>query len=60
MPSNRVIYITVIAENADIESPDYAVKYDKRGLFVKECEIEIYGYRAYAYLVLDPVRRQCH
>jgi hypothetical protein len=57
MPSNRVVYRTVIAENADIESPDYAVKYDKRGLFVKECEIEIYGYRAYAYLVLDPVRR---
>jgi transposase len=57
MPSNRTIYKNIIAENTDIESPKYAVKYDKRGLFVKENAIEIYGHRAFAYLVLDPERR---
>ena len=57
MPSNRTIYKNIIAENVDIENPKYAVKYDKRGLFVKENEIEIYGYKAFAYLVLDPERR---
>jgi transposase len=59
MPSNRVVYRNIIAENTDIESPKYAVRYDKRGLFVKENEIEIYGYKAFAYLVLDPTRRGC-
>ena len=57
MPSNRVVYGKIISENIDIENPKYAVKYNKRGLFVKEIEIEIYGYTAYAYLVLDPERR---
>jgi len=57
MPSNRTVYKNIISENTDIENPLYAVKYDKRGLFVKENEIEIYGNKAYAYLVLDPERR---
>jgi len=57
MPSNRTVYQSVIVSNSDIESPQYAVKYDKRGLFVKETEVEIYGYKAFAYLVLDSARR---
>ena len=57
MPSNRVIYKNIIAKCHDIESPQYAIKLDRRGLFVKENEIEIYGYKAFAYLVLDPQRR---
>lgn len=57
MPANRVVYRNIIVENTDIENPAYAVKYNSRGLFVKENVIEIYGYTAYAYLVLDPERR---
>jgi transposase len=57
MPSNRTVYKNIISENTDIESFEYAVKYDKRGLFVKSIEIEIYGCKAFAYLVLDPERR---
>ena len=57
MPSNRTVYQDVIGSNSDIESPQYAVKYDKRGLFVKETEVEIYGYKAFAYLVLNSARR---
>jgi transposase len=57
MPSNRTVYKKIIAENIDIQSPQYAVQYDKRGLFVKENEITIYGQKAFAYLVLDPERR---
>jgi transposase len=57
MPSNRVIYKEIIDSNPNIESPEYAVIYDKRGLFVKEQEVEIQGYKAFAYLVLDPERR---
>jgi len=57
MPSNRTAYKRVIAENTDIESPKYAVQYDKRGLFIKENEIDLYGKKVFAYLVLDPERR---
>lgn len=57
MPSNRTVYKNIITENIDIESPKYAVQYDKRGLFVKENEITIYEQKAFAYLVLDPERR---
>jgi transposase len=57
MPSNRIIYKEIIDGNLDIESPEHAVIYDKRGLFVKEQEVEVHGYKAYAYLVLDPERR---
>ena len=57
MPSNRNTYKSVIAENTDIENPKYAVKYGKRGLFVKEIETELFGHKAFAYLVLDPQRR---
>jgi len=57
MPSNRIVYRNIIAENTDIENPSYAVKYNKRGLFVKENKIEIYGVQAFAYLILDPERR---
>ena len=57
MPSNRVVYKEIIAQNADIESPVYAVKHDKRGLFVKEVAIRLYDNDAFAYLVLDPERR---
>lgn len=57
MPANRTIYKNIISENTDIESPKYATKYNKRGLFVKEVETEIYGHKAFAYLVLDPERR---
>jgi hypothetical protein len=35
----------------------YTIKLDRRGLFVKGNEIEIYGYKAFAYLVLNPQRR---
>ena len=57
MPANRIVYRNIITENVDIESPKYAIKYNKRGLFVKEIELDIYGYKAFAYLVLDPERR---
>lgn len=57
MPSNRVIYRDIIGGNTDIESPEYAVKYDTRGLFAKENAAEIYGRKAFACLVLDPQRR---
>ena len=58
MPSNLVLYRSVVAQCGDIESSRYVVKFGKRGLFVKEVEVEVCGGRgAFGYLVLDPERR---
>lgn len=57
VPLNRVICKDFIARSVDVECPLYAVKYDKRGLFVKREEVEFCGRRVFVYLVLDPQRR---
>ena len=58
MPSNRVIYKSLIHEDdASIERSENAVKYGKRGLFIRKRHIDLYGYPAFAYVVCDPIRR---
>jgi len=58
MPSGRAIYKSLIHENrGNIEQEENIVIYGKRGLFVCKRQIELYGYRAFAYIVCDPVRR---
>jgi len=58
LPSGRVIYKTLIEENSTkIERKENIVIYGKRGLFVNKQPIELYGHRAFAYIVCDPVRR---
>lgn len=58
MPSSRSVYKDLIKKEAsDLESIENAVKYNKRALFVKKVEIKLYGHPAYAYIVLDPIRK---
>lgn len=58
LPSLRIIYKKLIAEELhDIESVSYAVRYGKRGLFVKQKEIDLFNHKAYAHVVLDPERK---
>lgn len=58
LPSGRKIYKQLIrAHGKELEAPENIVRYGERGLFVKEVEFELVGKVAYAYLVLDPVRR---
>jgi transposase len=58
MPSSRTIYKKLIAKEADdLENVEYAIKYNKRILFVKKVEINLYTYKAYAYVILDPLRK---
>ena len=58
MPSNRVIYGSLIRESAGvIERKENAVIYGKRGLFICKRQIDLYGHHAFAYIVCDPVRR---
>lgn len=58
LPSLRILYKQLVAEElSDIESVAYAVRYGKRGLFVKQKEIDLFGHKAYAHIVLDPERK---
>ena len=58
LPSLRIIYKELInTEIKDIESVKYVVRYGKRVMFVKQKEIDLFGKKAYAHIVLDPERK---
>lgn len=59
LPSGRTLYKDLIAKEAkDLESPRNIVKYGKkRGLFIKQIEVNLFGKKGFAYLVLDPQRK---
>lgn len=58
LPAQRVLYKELVAEHAkSLESGLNIVRNGERGLFVKQVEIDLFGKRAFAYLVLDPKRK---
>ncbi len=58
LPSLRKLYKRLILEESrELESYRNAVRYGKRVLFVKQREVELFGKRVYAYVVLDPERK---
>lgn len=58
LPASRTLYKELINEEAKLlESISNGTKYGKRGLFVKEKTIDLFGKKAYAYIVLDPKRK---
>jgi transposase len=58
LPSLRILYKKLVAEElGDIESLSNAVRYGKRGLFVKQKEVDLFGHKTYAHIVLDPERK---
>lgn len=59
LPAGRTTFKELIRnETGDLESRRHMVQYGKtRGLFVKKKEIDLFGKKAHAYIVLDPQRR---
>jgi hypothetical protein len=58
LPAGRIIYKNILTEHAhDIEQLKNAYTMGKRGYFAKSLEIDLYGHKAYAYLILDPARK---
>ena len=58
LPAGRTLYKELItSEVKDLESRSNMVLYGERGLFVKQKQIELFGKKAYTYLVLDPERK---
>lgn len=57
LPANRKLYKKLVTGIKDLEEIKYAVQYGKRALFVKKQEVDLFGKPAFAYIVLDPVRK---
>ena len=58
LPSTRALFKELIKEETPaLERFEYAVKYGKRALFVKERGITLFGKDIYAYVVLDPEKK---
>jgi len=58
LPSMRIIYKELILSEAkNIERYENITKYGKRGLFIKQKKINLFGKDAFAYIVLDPERK---
>ncbi|HIC90530.1 MAG TPA: transposase, partial [Syntrophaceae bacterium] len=51
LPALRKLYKLVVEESREIESYRNAVRYGKRVLFIKKREVELFGNKAYAYIV---------
>jgi len=58
LPALRKLYKRLVFEESrEIESYRNAVRYGKRVLFIKKREVELFGNKANAYIVLDPERK---
>jgi transposase len=58
LPAGRTLYHEIITNHSgDIEKLENAYTMGKRGYFAKLLEINLYGHKAHAYLILDPERK---
>ena len=58
LPAQRILYKELVAEHAkSLEAYPNIIRYGERGLFVKQVEVDLFGRKAFAYLVLDPKRK---
>lgn len=58
LPSIRTLYKELIkSDSGNLEKYENLIRYGKRGLFIKQKEINLFGKKAYAYLILDPKRK---
>lgn len=58
LPSIRCLYKDLIRKHTGtLEEQKNITRYGERGLFIKQIEIDLFGKKAYAHLVLDPKRK---
>ncbi|MBU1877098.1 transposase [Patescibacteria group bacterium] len=58
LPSIRCLYKELIeSEASSLEKHENLIKYGERGLFIKQKEINLFGKKGYAHVVLDPKRK---
>jgi transposase len=58
MPKSRKIFKELVAKTSNLESSTNAVRYgDKRAVFVKTREVNLYGHSMFAHIILDPSKK---
>ena len=58
MPNNRNIFkITALEHASKLENIENVCTYGERTVFIKKVKIDLYGNRAYLYLILDPAKK---
>lgn len=58
LPSVRCIFKNLIkSEVKNLEKYENLIRYGERGLFIKQKEINLFGKKGYAHIVLDPKRK---
>jgi len=58
LPAERILYKQLINEEArNIESIKNLTRYGKRALFIKQKEVDLFGSKVFAHIILDPQRK---
>ena len=57
MPRSRKQFKQLIGEVRNIESRFNAVQYGKRAVFIQSKEIDLYGHKMFAHIILDPYKK---
>ena len=58
LPSIRTLYNDLIkTELTNLESLGNIVRYGKRGMFIKQKEVDLFGRKVFVHIVLDPERK---
>lgn len=57
MPKSRAVFHQLVGDAKGIESSLNAVQYGKRVVFIEAKEIELYGHKMFAYVILDPEKK---
>jgi transposase len=58
LPAGRILQKTLIAEHSNaLEEAKNLVVYNKRALYVKRVDVDLFGYKGYAYIACD-IRRK--
>jgi transposase len=57
LASNRKLHKELVENSADMENAANMVTYNKRALFVKKVEVDLFGNKGFAYVVCDVKRK---
>ena len=57
VPKNRKIFTNLNSEFKTLQNSKNIVKYNKRGLFIKDYIIEIFDKKLHGYIILDPEKK---
>jgi hypothetical protein len=57
MPKSRVAFQQIVGDAQGIENANNAVQYGNRVVFIETKEVDLYGYKMFFYVILDPEKK---